>query len=211
MPWSVPPLWFSRGRLPNSAYVAIRVESHRPISTSASRNATSPSPSCFKRLACVPCWFACVSKLASDRRTTAMPASLAASCAAVPAALPKALRGNSAVNLRRACRRSAESITSRSTRRICASAALRESPSSRARRALRRNCSGLVSAMARAPWPARGPIALGPTTTPSAAKPAGDGDAAKARESQPASRYSSLFDAVSQISMERKCERFGCG
>ena len=61
------------------------------------------------------------------------------------------------------------------------------------------------------PRPGSGPMAPGPTTTPSAAKLAGEGDLANARASHPASRYSSLFDAVSQISMERKCERFGCG
>jgi len=40
-----------------------------------------------------------------------------------------------------------------------------------------------------------------PTTTPSAAKLAGDGERAKVRASQPASRYSSLREAVSQISI----------
>ena len=47
--------------------------------------------------------------------------------------------------------------------------------------------------------------------TPSAANAAGVGAAAKVRVSQPSCRYSSLFDAVSQISIERKCERLGCG
>ncbi len=50
-----------------------------------------------------------------------------------------------------------------------------------------------------------------PTTTPSAANESGDGESANARASQPASRYSSLDDAVSQISIERKCDRFGRG
>ena len=50
-----------------------------------------------------------------------------------------------------------------------------------------------------------------PTTTPSAAKAAGGGALAKLRASQPCCRYSALFDAVSQISMERKCDRFGAG
>jgi len=92
-----------------------------------------------------------------------------------------------------------------------ASASLRASPSPRANRALRRNCSGLARAIARPVAPASGPIAFGPTTTPSAANWTGEGDAAKARASHPASRYSSLLEAVSQISIERKCDRFGFG
>jgi hypothetical protein len=39
----------------------------------------------------------------------------------------------------------------------------------------------------------------------------GDGEATKRPLSQPASRNSSLFEAVSQISIERKCDRFGSG
>ena len=45
--------------------------------------------------------------------------------------------------------------------------------------------------------------------TPSAANARGTGAAANVRDSQPSVRYSSGFDAVSQISIERKCDRFG--
>ena len=50
-----------------------------------------------------------------------------------------------------------------------------------------------------------------PIATASAAKAAGGGWRVKLRASQPCCRYSSLFEAVSQISMERKCDRFGAG
>jgi hypothetical protein len=68
-----------------------------------------------------------------------------------------------------------------------------------------------VSATARAPVPASGPRSAEPTITPSAAKLRGTGLAAKVRVSQPSERYSALFDAVSQISIDLKCERFGSG
>ena len=69
----------------------------------------------------------------------------------------------------------------------------------------------LASATARAPPPASGPSSLAPTTTPSAAKRFGTGAAANVRASQPSARYSSAREAVSQISIERKCDRFGLG
>ncbi|SPV07442.1 Uncharacterised protein [Burkholderia cepacia] len=72
------------------------------------------------------------------------------------------------------------------------------------------NCAGLTSAIARAPF-ASGPISALPSTTPSAANPGGTGACANVRVSQPSCRYWSERDAVSQISIERKCDRFGCG
>ena len=68
-----------------------------------------------------------------------------------------------------------------------------------------------ASATARAPPPASGPSSAAPTTTPSAAKLLGTGADANARASQPSVRYSSEREAVSQISIERKCERLGLG
>ena len=61
------------------------------------------------------------------------------------------------------------------------------------------------------PPPLSGPMSWLPIATASAAKAAGGGWRVKLRASQPCCRYSSLFEAVSQISMERKCDRFGAG
>lgn len=73
-----------------------------------------------------------------------------------------------------------------------------------------RKASGLASATARAP-PSSGPRSALPMMTPSAPNEAGTGRAANARVSHPSCRYWSAREAVSQISMERKCDRLGCG
>ncbi|OAG59330.1 putative lipoprotein [Burkholderia pseudomallei] len=93
----------------------------------------------------------------------------------------------------------------------CASAGLRSrSDTGCASRAARANCAGFTSAIARAPF-ASGPISALPSTMPSAAKPGGTLACANALVSHPSRRYSFARDAVSQISIERKCDRFGCG
>ena len=68
-----------------------------------------------------------------------------------------------------------------------------------------------ASATARVPEPASGPRSFDPTITPSAANALGGGAATNVRVSQPSCRYVSLADAVSQISIERKCDRLGSG
>jgi hypothetical protein len=134
---------------------------------------------------------------------------LAASCAAVATALPNAPAGRRREGLR-ACRRWREASTSRSTRRMCASAALRARP----RRAQARVAQELLGIGERD----RARAAPGERAHPADADHHAVGGErrrrrrrAKARASQPSSRYSSLFEAVSQISIERKCERFGSG
>ena len=59
--------------------------------------------------------------------------------------------------------------------------------------------------------PAKGPASPLPKRMPSAVKRAGRGYCSNSPDSQPFSNTCSLSEAVSQISMERKCDRFGAG
>ncbi len=74
-----------------------------------------------------------------------------------------------------------------------------------------RNCPGSCRAMVRAFSPLNGPLSPLPSTISSAVSRAGSGCCSNTRESQPLSSTCSLSDAVSQISMDRKWERFGRG
>ena len=214
VPWSVPLLWFCRGRRPNSENVMTSVRSHRPSSVKAPRSASRPSANWRNKLACRLTWFWWVSKLPSVSVSTGTPPRPrweAITCAAARMPLPKTPAGKLVANGWRSARSpSAAWLTSASTRSRCCSAALPGADRLDASRAWSTNACGLLNETARAP--SSGPRSLLPIRTPSAVKaPFAAKPAFIPRASQPSPRYSPELDAVSQISIERKCDRFGWG
>ena len=176
-------------------------------------SAASPSARSPAGARASPRWFACVSKPSSDTRTTATPDGLAMSCAAVRIALPNAAGGKLGRERVRRRRGATRACTmSRSTFRMCASAALRGSP-----------------ARLREPRAAQELLGIGERDGARAAA----GERARARSSRRSRRRRrttraraarerarepavlqvlvAACDAVSQISIERKCDRLGSG
>ena len=94
---------------------------------------------------------------------------------------------------------------------MCASAALRDSPVVAREARVAQELLGIGERDGARPAPVSGPMSAGAHDDAVGGEARGDGDFANARASQPSSRYSSLFEAVSQISMERKCDRLGSG